>query len=213
MVYRLSNEFRSQRDNAVAPGGTCQVTAAIMALEATGIGFEYPNGVQPEDHLASLLDSPQALMKLRKEHPGLSGRPPREVHMILSWAINELLVHASVTTFTTRASLTELLFRIARHRAASLVSGRFTPYGHIVALVGFESEQVDLADAANPAAIDLALVKDVIIDDPWGDWNIGYARRDGDDVHLPLDSFDRLTREYGESRRKWAHLFSRDGKF
>jgi hypothetical protein len=213
VVYRLSNEYRSQRNNAIAPEGTCQVTAAIMALEATGIGFEYPKDVQPEDHLATLLDSPEAEAKLRKEYPGLSGRPPREVHRILSWAINELLVRANVTTFTTRASIAELLFRIARHRAASLVSGRFTPDGHIIALVGFESEQIDLEDAPSPAAIDLSLIRQVIVDDPWGDWTSAYTRLEGDDVHLPLSDFDRLTREYGESGRKWAHLFSRDGKF
>lgn len=213
MIYRLTNEYRTQRNNRIAPTETCQVTATIMALEASGIGFECPDGVQPEDYLAGILDAPEAHEKLKREFPTLKNRAPREVHSILSWAINERLVRSKVSLFTTRASLQELLFRIARYRTASLVSGRFTPDGHIAALIGFESDQIDLADAGSPATVEIGAVRRLFIDDPWGDWTTGYTDRNGDDVSIPLEVFNSLTREYGQSRKKWAHLFSRDGIF
>ena len=55
MLYKLSNPYRTQRNNRIGPTQTCQVTSMIMALEASGIAFEYPKDEQPEDYLARLL--------------------------------------------------------------------------------------------------------------------------------------------------------------
>jgi hypothetical protein len=213
VVYKLSNPYHSQRNNAIDPAGTCQVTAAIMALRATGIPFDYPSGIQPEDHLAEILGGQEAREKLLTEYPTLSNRPPREVHAILSWAINERFVRRKVSVFTVRATVRELLYRVAKHRAASLVSGRFTKTGHVVCLVGFESGQDDLSAALAPDRVDLGAIRRIIIDDPWGDFKSGYRDPDGNDVSFTLDEFNGLTREYGEQGRKWAHLFDVDGIF
>ncbi len=213
MLYKLLNDYHSQRNNAIAPGRTCNVTSMVMALKATGIPFESPEGIQPEDHLASLLGSPEAFEKRDREYPWamLANVHPREVHELLSWAVNELLVGRPCTVFTTRASIQELLFRIARHQAASVVSGRFTKSGHIVALVGFECSGPDLSDAPSPGRVDLSAVSRVIIDDPWGDVRSGYRDVNGDDVSLSVAEFDHYTREFYSSGIKWAHLFTRTG--
>ena len=115
--------------------------------------------------------------------------------------------------FTTRASIQELLYRIARHKAASVVSGRLLSGGHLVTVVGFEYPGPDLSEADSPARLDLSVVSRIIIDDPWGDIHSGYKNHDGNDVSLSVAEFDRLTREYSNPGRKWAHLFSRDGVF
>ncbi|OHD25601.1 MAG: hypothetical protein A2Y38_00280 [Spirochaetes bacterium GWB1_59_5] len=213
MLYKLLNDYHTQRNNAIDPGQSCNVTSMIMALAATGIPFKSPEGIQPEDHLSALLATPEAFTRRDQKYPWakVSNVHPREVHELLSWAVNELLVGKPCTVFTTRASIQELLFRIARHQAASVVSGRFTKAGHIVALVGFECSGPDLSEAASPAAVDLAAVSRIIIDDPWGDVRVGYRDVDGDDVSLSVVEFDHYTRDYYSAGRKWAHLFTRTG--
>lgn len=214
MIYLLTNPYHSQRNNVRSPAETCQVTAAVMALRASGISFTYPAaGMQPEDYLAEILDSPEAWAKLKAEYPQRGKRPPREVHAILSWAINEKLAKRKVSVFTTRVGLSELLFRVAHHKAASLVSGRFTKTGHVVTLVGFESSQEHLAEALSPAAVDLSAVSRIFVDDPWGNGHSAYRDPDGNDVAYTLDEFNSITREYADPARKWAHLFDRDGIF
>ena len=213
MVYKLSNPYHTQRNNERDPAETCQVTAAVMALRATGIPFASPAEMQPEDYLSVILDGREAREKLDRDYPVLAHREPREVHAILSWAINERFVRRKVTVFTTLATIQELLYRVARHHAASLVSGQFTKAGHIVTLVGFESDQEDLATASAPDGVDLAAVRRVIIDDPYGNNHSLYRDPDGNDVGYTLDEFNNLTREYGELGHKWAHLFDVAGIF
>jgi len=185
----------------------------IMALKASGIPFDYPKSEQPEDYLALLLDEPDAHEKLRREYPTLAGRPPREVHAVLSWAVNEKFVKRRVTMFSTRVSMQEILYRIARHKCASVMSGRFTNYGHLVTVVGFESKQDRIEDLGSPGLVDLDSIQSVIVDDPWGNGKTGYRDANGDDVIYTLQEFVRLTRVYDSLDVKWAHLFSRDGIF
>lgn len=213
MLYKLSNPYRTQRNNLIDPTQTCQVTSMIMALEASGISFEYPKNEQPEDYLARLLDEPDAWAKLKKEYPAMAGRPPREVHAILSWAVNEKLCKRRVTTFTTKVSTQEILWRLARHKCASVVSGRFTSYGHLVAVIGFETKQERVEDLWNPYMLDLDKIEAIIVDDPFGNSKTGYKDTNGNDVYYSLQEFVHLTRIYDSFDIKWAHLFSKDGIF
>lgn len=213
MLYKLQNDYHTQRNNRIDPTQTCQVTAMIMGLKASGIPFDYPSNEQPEDYLAKILDEPDAHDKLLREYPSLAERHPREVHAILSWAVNNKLCKRRVTQFSTKVSMQELLWRIARYRCASVMSGRFTSYGHLVTLVGFESGQDDLDSADSPGPVDLDQVQSIIVDDPWGDGKTGYREKQGNDVIYTLHEFAHLTRVYDSLDAKWAHLFSRDGCF
>lgn len=213
MLYKLDNPYHTQRNNRIEPSKTCQVTAMVMALKASGIPFEHPAGEQPEDYLARLLEEPDAYEKLRREHPVLASLPPREIHAILSWAVNEKLVKRRVTMFSTHVSMAEILYRIARHRCASVVTGLFTAYGHLVTVVGFESKQYHIEELASPGQVDLDQLHSIIVDDPWGDGKTGYRDPNGNDVVYTLQEFAHLTRVYDSVDVKWAHLFSRDGTF
>jgi len=205
--------FHTQRNNKIDPAETCNVTAMINALLATGIDVPAPEGVQPEDHLAWLLSGEAVKKKLAAEYPDLAGRKPREVHAILSWAVNTLLLGRPVTTFSLSVDFREILFRILRNRAASVMTGKFTPGGHLVAVVGLETDQDDIEAVPSPGGIDLKMIRKVLVHDSWGDWHGGYRdSQSGYEVPFTFREFWNLTREY-DSARKWAHLFDRDGRF
>jgi hypothetical protein len=185
----------------------------VNALLATGIAIPSPEGTQPEDLLASVLDAPEAWECLARDFPEMKGKKPREVHALLSWAVNERFVGRAVTTFSPRVDLREIFFRIVRHKAASVVTGRFTPGGHLVSIVGLESDQGDIENAPSPATINLKAIRSVLVHDSWGDWHGAYREgRSGYEVPFTLTEIMSLTREF-ESERKWAHLFDINGVF
>lgn len=213
MIYRLKNDYHTQRNNVIDPSITCQVTSTIMALKASCIPFDYPSSIQPEDYLSKLLSTKEAYALRDTKYPWAKNIPPREVHAILSWAINEKLVSRKVSLFTERGTTKEILFRIAKYKCASLIAGQFTKSGHIVAVIGFECCGPDLSNLSSPESIDLSTVSRVFIDDPWGNVETSYKDVDGDDVSLSIQRFEQLTSCYSPYPYKRVHYFSRDGIF
>ncbi len=210
MRYLLNNPYHTQRNNKIAPASTCNVTAMIMALRSSGVEFVVPVDTQPEDHLAELLNSETVKTKQLKEFPTLGTRPAREIHDLLSWGTNYLLCHRVVSRFTLKADLRLLLWRIAALRSGAVVAGRFTTYGHMVALVGFEYEG-EIPETWLETNLDL--VKSVIIDDPWGNIHSDYRDHNGNNVELTLAAFNHYTREYDHVGKKWAHIIDPTGRF
>jgi hypothetical protein len=133
------NEYYTQRNNPVSRASTCQVTSEINILTASRIPFDCPAGMQPEEHLRRLTEEPDVKEKLAREFPRMAHLPPREVHDILAWVVNEKLCKRKVTMFSMRVDLREILFRLVRYWCGSLVSGKFTPDGHVVGVIGFET--------------------------------------------------------------------------
>lgn len=213
MRIHLTNPYFTQRNNRTDPALTCNVTAMVTALAASGIEFPVPPGQQPEDFLSFLLDSKESRLKASREYPLLQNRHPREIHRMLAWAVNDRLVGRKVVQFSTQADLRILLWRLAVQRSACVVTGKFTAYGHMVALVGFETTQEEVTDLADPRFLDLDRVSKVIIDDPWGDWRTAYKDPNGNDIELSLGTFNTLTRDYGNPGKKWAHIIARNGNF
>ncbi|TAL31553.1 MAG: hypothetical protein EPN93_17310 [Spirochaetes bacterium] len=203
-------EYQTQRDNPTDPHGTCNTTASINALLSSGIRFNYPFGMQPEEHLTRFMESPESWEKMRKEYPWAvtQGYHPRHVHDMLAWGVNRL-VGRTADIFRVDASIQEILFNIAAAQCAVNVCGRFTSYGHIVTVVGFTSEQDDVDACQEPGDIDLPRVIKIIIDDPYGNYFSKYQNPDGNNVYFPVADFNFLTREYGDHSKKWAHFFVR----
>lgn len=215
MIYSLARPslFHTQRNNEIDPASTCNVTAMVNALLCTGIEIHAPKEVQPEDHLARFLAGDEAKDFLAKNYPALAGHKPREVHAVLSWAVNTFLVGRKVTVFSSSVHLSEILFRLVHQKAAACVSGTFTPKGHVVALVGFETGQDDIEQMTNPGSVDLGQVRKILVNDSWGDWHAAYKlAASGYEVAFTMAEFQGLVREVG-SPYKWAHLFDRDGEF
>jgi len=211
ILIALKDDYHTQRNNLIDPTDTCNVTSMINALKASGIRIPVTEG-QPEDTLAKILGSKEAKDKLAKEFPSMASMPPREVHAMLSWAVNEKLVGAKVTTFASSVSLQEILFRIAKHRAASVVSTTMTRRGHLVAVVGFSSTQ-SIDEIKNPATVALKQVRRIYLLDSWGDWSACYeAGSSGFCVGISTQEFMAMAKPVA-AERKWAHLFSAEGVF
>lgn len=203
-------DYHTQRNNKLYPGSSCNTTAMIMALKTNKIEFESPQNTQEEDYLSSILDSNEAhnVMKNRFPWAVAEGRPAREVHGMLEWAVNEKLVGRPVVTFTTLASMAEILFNLTQG-LASVMTGRFTASGHVVAVVGFHTEQRNILESGSPGEIDTSKVVSVVVDDSFGDFHSGYKNPQGNDIEFPYEEFNSITRSYGDERKKWAHLFRR----
>jgi hypothetical protein len=206
------DDFHTQRNNLIDPANTCNVTSMINALRATGIAM--PSGIQgqPEDALARILDTPEAKAKLAKDFPAMASLPPREVHAMLSWAVNEKFIRRKVTTFSVAVTLQEILFRLLKHSSASVVSTTLMRGGHLVTIAGYSTVQ-SFINVRTPGDIDLDMVRRIYLLDSWGDWTLGYERgSSGFGVPLSVDEFMACAKPV-ENARKWAHLFSRDGTF
>lgn len=206
MLINLSQNtpYYSQRNNRFYPHGTCNTTAMIQALDASGIEYQYPKDMQPEDYLTQLLDSPDAWNRMRKLYPDAirQGYSPRHVHEMLAWAVNELLVGRRVVEFKTNVSIKQILISILKGYAV-VVAGRFTKFGHIITVVGFSyKEDIDLN-----TPIDYHKIDYIICDDPYGDWHSGYSNVNGNDTHFTFDDFNSLVKNYNNSESKMAHIF------
>lgn len=211
LLIAQKDDFHTQRNNLIDPAYTCNVTSMINALKASGIKLPATPG-QPEDYLAQILEGQEAKDKLARDYPAMASMPPREVHAMLSWAVNEKFIGRKVTTFTTSVSLNEILFRAAKRRAASVISTTMTRGGHLVAVAGFSTVQ-SLDAIKTPADIDVKLVRRIYLLDSWGDWSACYdAESSGYGVGISVQEYMAMAKPVA-SERKWAHLFSAEGVF
>lgn len=202
--------YRPQWDNAIDPSGTCNVTSMVNALEVGNFEFQAPEGMQPEDYLATLLETKEAYSIMARLYKWAVGSyKPRHVHGMLSWAVNEKLVGTPVTFFTERAHMREIIYHMVATRTAVVTSGRFTPYGHVVTIVGFASSQDDILMATAPQDIKLSHISHIIVNDPWGNYFTGYRDKNGFNVRFPYHTFVGLANTPGKEDRKYAHFFYR----
>jgi hypothetical protein len=167
--------------------------------------------MQPEDYLTQILETKEAWSRMREKEPWAlkAGYHPRHVHSMLEWAVNKKLVKATVDTFSVTYSIWDILFNIVHNECAVCVNGRFTDYGHIVTVVGFETKQKAIFNVKSPEEIKLFDVEYIIIDDPYGNYHTGYGDVKGNGIRFDIHSFDDLTRQYNNPNNKWAHMFSR----
>ena len=195
-------EYLTQRNNKISPMSTCNVTAAIMALEASDIPFgDSMKWAQEEDALADLLLSDESYEIMKRKYPWAirDGYMPYEVHGMLEWGINEF-VGQKVDTFSTNVSIMDILLNIKDNRCAPLVSGKFTKFGHIVAVVGY---------IENAPFKTLHDIEYIIIDDPYGDYWTDYEIRNGDNVQMTVQQFNRIVKSSDNLGAKWAHILNR----
>lgn len=200
------NDYHTQRNNRFIPMTSCNTTSAIMALKASRIRFDSPRGVQPEDHLTKLLLSNESHAIMRDKYPWAirNGYPPNQVHGMLAWGVNRL-VGRKVDQFKTDGTLQEIVWHLFKRRAL-IVNGRFTRYGHMVCVIGFQSTQADW-DIESQDDINLSQVIAITVDDPYGNYHQQYKDFSGNNIDFVLDEFHDLTRTYNADGSKWLHVF------
>jgi hypothetical protein len=175
----------SQRNNALKPLSSCNVTSMVMALSYLGYQFPFGAYEQPEDNLRAFIEA--------------AGREPTNHYDLSEWT--NRWMGKRVTDFSTARSIDSILGELKSGRPV-VISGTFPgfprrlakPLGHIVCLVGAEW----LGCSALPDC--------VIWDDPFGDtannWN-----GSGDDVKVTWGQFVEWVKPCGDGAVKWGHFF------
>jgi hypothetical protein len=199
MIINVSHAKKnySQRNNALKPFSSCNVTAMVMALDY--MGYVFPNGVyeQPEDNLRSFIER--------------RGKDPTN-HYILSEYTNRWM-GKEVTRFsterTTGAICTELLeerpvvisgaFPGYPEPNVNTVTGKREPLGHIVCLVGLGFKDRDTGSLPDYA----------IWDDPYGN-TLENWKGSGNDICVPYQTFIDWIKPCRDTGYKWGHFFTRE---
>lgn len=149
--------YYPQRDNEYHPAGTCNVTSLAMVLAYHGV--KPTKAKQLEDELFLRLQEPDAQAEFAKNYPDLKkmGYKPRHIHGMLGWLARKYGFNWKYSEATSR----EQICNFGTNVGPMIISGRFTSSGHIITLVG------------------QTIKDDLIVHDPWGDWNTAYKSRDG----------------------------------
>jgi hypothetical protein len=199
------NQYYSQINNTHYPHSACNVTSLTESLDITDQLFDYPKDIQPEDFLMNYLRSDESYKLMDEKFPWArkNGYEPNEVHGMLQWAVNKL-VGKDVDEFSTEWTLKRLLFEVLNFNPVS-VSGWFTDYGHIVVLVGFETEQQNIFEIKYEEELDINKVKKIIIDDPYGDYFTEYESIHGNDIKFEKENFIKLVERKSGI---WGHLIT-----
>jgi hypothetical protein len=191
MIVNVSREKEnySQRNNAIKPFESCNVTSMVMALDY--MGYQFPKGAheQPEDNLHAFIEA--------------NGKNP-EIHAELSEYTNRWMGR-KVTGFNTSRKINDILAELLAGRPV-VISGTFPgyptkkaiPLGHIVCLVGAEWPGKDW----------IGHPESVLWDDPYGntlkDW-----QGTGNDVKVDFEKFVNWIKPVGNPSVKWGHFFFR----
>lgn len=201
----LTCTYRSQRDNEELPGSSCNVTSAVMALEASGhppseiVGL--PAAEQPEDFLTDIGDSSEAYAVMKRISPWFfkeNGDPlcrPPEAPLMLDWIV-ERAYGRSLMEYSEGNPFLHFVSEIDAGRA-SILRGKFTATGHIVAMIGYE--------AVGDIGGQIGDITGFIVNDPWGNFLTDYTDHDGEQVTIPIETIIRVARDY-DSPFKVGHF-------
>ena len=148
--------YLTQRDNLNDPGSTCNVTCIAMCLQY--LGMESPEGEQLEDQLSKVLEANDAVFARRFPVMFEKGYSAYNVHGMLKWLVNK---KGFQDLYKLNSSLAEIR-DLGLHKGPTIVSGKFTSAGHLLVVTGE------------------TCLGDLIVNDPWGNWESGYKDHNGE---------------------------------
>lgn len=197
--------YYTQRNNPKDAAKQCNVTALVTALDGSGVKLPDTKGEQPEAHLAAFAETDERVATYMRELQGWAvrlGWPPYTEQHTLAYAANLWLGRGGqspIVTYATDTPLETIVADLADNRC-SVVTGRFTPGGHMVAIIGVESDQwLPGADT-----VDLKAVRYWMVHDPWGDYHSGYRDHNGSRCLFKTEEMMRLILTEGVNA-KWVH--------
>jgi uncharacterized protein YvpB len=161
----LAVPYFSQRDNPRLAWATCNVTAIAMVFYYYGIRSK--DGGQLENEL----------LQWCFDHYGYGSQTD---HTCLSELIRAYGFQAQFSTTHTWQEVKEELI----NQRPVVLCGYFTPYGHIITLIGY-----------TPYGY--------IVNDPWGDGYEGYVNMEGRKLLYPYSYCDTVA---GPDGQVWAHF-------
>lgn len=114
----LNIPYKSQLDNNLNPGGSCNVTSIAMCLEWLGVRPDAP-GVQLEDELYAYA-----------ERKGYSRHSPIDLAQIVR-------DYGFTDTFTSSGTI-QMAQEHIKKGSPCVIHGYFTNWGHIIVLTGYD---------------------------------------------------------------------------
>lgn len=172
--------YLSQRNNKFRPSTTCNVTSLAMILSY--YGYVYSNHTeQLEDHLYQLLQTPAAKLYYEQNYLSLWAKdiPINTVWGMLAWAAQSFDFKTNIVERTS-----EELTNFGKTIGPMLVSGKFTPSGHILIICG------------------QTITKDFIVHDPWGNWNKQYTDTVGKFLIYPYDKTWKILNDISNNKKR-----------
>ena len=164
----LNVPYFSQRDNPRFDWSTCNVTAIAMVLYYYGLRSKW--GGQLEDELLQWCFD-------------YAGQGSQTDHNVLSALIQ---AYGFNTSFSATRKWADVRSELLNQRPVVL-AGNFTAAGHIITLIGYNSQGY-------------------IVQDPWGDALTGYSDTEGRKLMYPYGYIDQVA---GPEGNVWAHFISR----
>jgi len=164
----LNVPYFSQRDNPRFDWSTCNVTSIAMVLYYYGIRSK--SGGQLEDELLQWCFD-------------YAGQGSQTDHNVLSALIQ---AYGFKTSFSTTRNWADVRSELLNRRPVVL-AGDFTASGHILTLIGYNSQGY-------------------IVQDPWGDALTGYSDTEGRKLMYPYSYVNQVA---GPDGNVWAHFISR----
>ncbi len=164
----LNVPYFSQRDNPRFDWSTCNVTAIAMVLYYYGVRSKW--GGQLEDELLQWCFD-------------YAGQGSQTDHNVLSALIK---AYGFKTSFSATRKWADLRSELLNRRPVVL-AGDFTASGHIITLIGYNSDGY-------------------IVQDPWGDALTGYRDTEGRKLMYPYNYMNQVA---GPDGNIWAHFISR----
>jgi uncharacterized protein YvpB len=164
----LNVPYFSQRDNPRFDWSTCNVTSIAMVLYYYGLRSQW--GGQLEDELLQWCFD-------------YAGQGSQTDHNVLSALIQ---AYGFKTSFSTTRKWADVRSELLNRRPVVL-AGDFTASGHILTLIGYNSQGY-------------------IVQDPWGDALTGYSDTEGRKLMYPYSYVNQVA---GPDGNVWAHFISR----
>ena len=164
----LNVPYFSQRDNPRFDWSTCNVTSIAMVLYYYGLRSQW--GGQLEDELLQWCFD-------------YAGQGSQTDHSVLSALIK---AYGFKTSFSTTRNWADVRSELLNRRPVVL-AGDFTASGHILTLIGYNSQGY-------------------IVQDPWGDALTGYSDTEGRKLMYPYNYVNQVA---GPDGNVWAHFISR----
>ncbi|MEG3899567.1 MULTISPECIES: C39 family peptidase [unclassified Microcoleus] len=164
----LNVPYFSQRDNPRFDWSTCNVTAIAMVLYYYGVRSKW--GGQLEDELLQWCFN-------------YAGQGSQTDHNVLSALIQ---AYGFKTSFSASRKWADVRSELLNRRPVVL-AGDFTAAGHIITLIGYNSQGY-------------------IVQDPWGDALTGYSDTEGRKLMYPYGYVNQVA---GPDGNVWAHFISR----
>jgi len=201
------DDYYTQTNNRYVPTSACTPTSGIMFVLAEGIPvfeagsknparhpyLQYPQGMQPEDYITALCQSPWGddLRKTFTPWFNSDNIPNQTIHVVVKEVLNRVMGKTVIRFFEKGKTIYDIAKQLLDGHPV-MVSGDFTHSGHTLVVVGMDYEMGQLQRDDDLSYQEAPIPKNFIVDDPYGNYNTGYTDKRGNDVIIEIDTFKKL---------------------